>query len=250
MDNLNLQKTVFITGATSGIGEQTAIEFAKHGDKVIITGRRRERLEILKAKIQEDFKGEVLAIHMDVRNYNEVKDVISKLPEDFKVIDILINNAGLALGFVPFQEGLVEDWDIMIDTNFKGLLYVTSCIVPIMIEAGKGHIINIGSIAGREVLPNGNVYCATKHAVDGFTKGLRHDLIKYGIKVTQVAPGATETEFSIVRFKGDKERADNVYKGFKPLIAEDIANIIYYISTLPPHVNIADILIYNVSNIF
>lgn len=239
----SIQKTVLITGATSGIGEQTSIEFAKNGHKTIIIGRRLDRLIALKNKIQNEFHTAVHSIQIDVRNRKDVEKAISSLPDEFKAIDVLINNAGLALGFVPFEEGLPEDWDTMIDTNIKGLLYVTHYVLPLMIKANKGHIINIGSIAGREVLPNGNVYCGTKHAVDGITKGMRHDLTKYGIKVTQIAPGATETEFSIVRYKGDKSKASAVYEGFQPLVGKDIAEIIYYVTTLPQHVNIADMLI-------
>ncbi len=239
----NIKKTVFITGATSGIGEQTAIKFAQNGHNIIIAARRKEKLIALKEKIENDFKINVHSIVLDVRNLNAVKNAIENLPDNFKTIDVLVNNAGLALGFVPFQEGNTNDWDTMIDTNIKGLLYVTRYVAPLMITAGKGHIINIGSIAGREVIANGNVYCATKHAVDGITKGMRQDFLKHGIKVTQIAPGAVETEFSIVRYKGDKNKANNVYKGFKPLVANDIAEIIYYTTTLPEHVNIADMLI-------
>lgn len=239
----NLKKTVFITGATSGIGEQTAIEFAKNGHNLIITGRRKERLEALSNKIVNDYNVNVLPLVFDVRNLDEVKNAISNLPDEYKKIDVLINNAGLAIDFVPLDSGYTDDWDTMIDTNIKGLLYVTRCIAPLMIKVGKGHIINIGSIAGREVIANGNVYCATKHAVDGITKGMRQDFLKHGIKVTQIAPGAVETEFSIVRYKGDKNRADNIYKGFKPLVAKDVAEVVYYTTTLPEHVNIADLLI-------
>jgi 3-hydroxy acid dehydrogenase / malonic semialdehyde reductase len=233
----------FISGATSGIGEATATKFAQNHFDIIITGRRGERLKTLAAKLSDETGAKVLPLVFDVRKRKEVELAINSLPAEWKKIGVLVNNAGLALDLDPVNDGNPDNWDIMIDTNVKGLLYLTRAISPLMIQAGSGHIINIGSVAGREVYPNGNVYCATKHAVDALTKGTRMDLLKYGIKVTQVAPGAAETEFSEVRFEGDKVRADNVYKGYTPLRAEDIAGVIWYVASLPPHVNINDILV-------
>lgn len=238
-----MRKIVFISGASSGIGEATAIKFAHNQYDLIITGRRTERLNALASKLESETGAEVLPLGFDVRKWAEVERVIKSLPEKWKQIDVLVNNAGLALGLDPIQDGTIDNWDRMIDTNVKGLLYLTRAIAPLMIARASGHIINIGSVAGREVYPNGNVYCATKHAIDALTKGMRMDFLKYGIKVTQVAPGAAETEFSEVRFAGDKALAANVYKGFTPLSAEDIANVIWYVSSLPPHVNINDILV-------
>ena len=183
----------------------------------------------------------VLALSFDVRNRQQVVDAFSAIHDDWKNIDVLINNAGLALGLNPLQNGDYNDWDQMIDTNVKGLLYVSEAIMPWMIENKKGHIINIGSIAGKEVYPGGNIYCASKHAVDAISKGMRLDLLPHGIKVTQIRPGLAETEFSVVRFKGDKNKADNVYKGYEPMNAHDIAEVIFYVTTLPPHVNINDL---------
>jgi 3-hydroxy acid dehydrogenase / malonic semialdehyde reductase len=240
-------KTVFITGATSGIGQACAKAFASKGQRIIICGRRSKRLQTLKKQLEEIYHVEVLAIELDVRNRAAVGNAISKLPENWISIDILVNNAGLALGLNSIGEGEHDDWDQMIDTNVKGLLYISRAIIPGMMERKSGHIINIGSIAGRETYPNGNVYCATKYAVDAITQGMRLDLVSYGIKVTQISPGATETEFSKVRFNGDTERANNVYKGFKPLSGDDIANAIIYVASLPPHVNINDMLIMPVS---
>jgi 3-hydroxy acid dehydrogenase / malonic semialdehyde reductase len=238
-----MRKIVFISGATSGIGEASAIKFAHNQYDLIITGRRAERLNALARKLESETGAEVLPLVFDVRNRTEVEHIINSLPEKWQKIDVLLNNAGLAAGLDPVQDGNIDNWERMIDTNVKGLLYLTRAIAPLMIARASGHIINIGSIAGREVYPNGNVYCATKYAVDALTKGMRMDFVKYGIKVTQVAPGAAETEFSEVRFDGDKTRAANVYKGFTPLRAEDIADVIWYVSSLPPHVNINDILV-------
>ncbi|HEX7410639.1 MAG TPA: SDR family oxidoreductase [Bacteroidales bacterium] len=238
-----MRKIVFISGATSGIGEASAIKFAHNQYDLIITGRRAERLNALARKLESETGAEVLPLVFDVRNWTEVEHIIKSLPEKWQKIDVLLNNAGLAAGLDPVQDGNIDNWERMIDTNVKGLLYLTRAIAPLMIARASGHIINIGSIAGREVYPNGNVYCATKYAVDALTKGMRMDFVKYGIKVTQVAPGAAETEFSEVRFDGDKTRAANVYKGFTPLRAEDIADVIWYVSSLPPHVNINDILV-------
>lgn len=238
-----MRKIVFISGASSGIGEATAIKFAQNQYDLIITGRRAERLNALASKLESEKGIEVLPLAFDVRKWTEVESAIKSLPERWQKIDVLVNNAGLAAGLDSIQDGKIDNWDRMIDTNVKGLLYLTRAIAPLMIARASGHIINIGSVAGREVYPNGNVYCATKHAVDALTKSMRIDFLKYGIKVTQVAPGAAETEFSEVRFAGDKTLAANVYKGFTPLSAEDIANVIWYVSSLPPHVNINDILV-------
>ncbi len=236
-------KTILITGATSGIGLACAYRFAKEGNNVIITGRRAERLDKVKNDLTKDYGIDVLALNFDVRDKDAVFENLENLPEKWKDIDVLVNNAGLAVGLNTIQEGVIDDWERMIDTNIKGLLYVTRAILPGMVKRKKGHVVNIGSIAGKEVYPNGNVYCATKHAVDALTKAIRIDAVNAGIKVTQIAPGAVETEFSIVRFKGDKQKADSVYKGFEPLHPEDIADAIYYVTDLPPHVTINDLLI-------
>lgn len=238
-----MQKTVLITGATSGIGEAAAKIFAKNGCRLILTGRREDRLTDFSNKLIAEFGIEILPLVFDVRQLEAVQQAVNHLPESWKAIDILINNAGLAVGLNTIQDGVIDDWERMIDTNIKGLLYVTRCFAPLMIARNSGHIINIGSIAGKEVYANGNVYCATKHAVDALTKAMRIDMVKHGIKVTQIAPGAVETEFSIVRFKGDKGAADNVYKGFTPLSATDIADAIYYVTSLPAHVCINDLVI-------
>lgn len=236
-----MKKTAFITGATSGIGLATAKEFAKHNIKLILCGRRKERLEVLKNELEK--KTEVFTLTFDVADKNAVSQAISSLPSDFKHIDILINNAGNAHGLDPIQNGNIEDWDAMMDINVKGLLYVSKAIIPQMVTRKSGQIINIGSSAGKEVYPKGNVYCASKHAVLAITEGMRIDLNPYGIKVGAVNPGLVETEFSKVRFKGDAI-ADTVYKGYKALQAEDVAEIIYFAVSRPPHVNIADILVF------
>jgi NADP-dependent 3-hydroxy acid dehydrogenase YdfG len=238
-----MNKTILVTGATSGFGKAIASRFAKEGNDLIITGRREELLEELSAELRDKYKIEVLSLCFDVRMKEEVELAISSLPEEWKAIDVLVNNAGLAVGLNPIQEGVIDDWEQMIDTNVKGLLYMTRFVSPLMVERKKGHIINIGSIAGREVYPMGNVYCGSKFAVDAITKGTRIDLVSHNIKVTQVAPGAADTEFSMVRFKGDQKRADSVYKGYKPLNAEDVAEVVWYVTTLPDHVNINDMVI-------
>ncbi len=238
-----MKKIILITGATSGFGKATAEIFAHNGHDLIITGRRGNLLEELSARLKNEYKVEVLPLCFDVRIRADVEKAIFGLPEKWKKIDVLVNNAGLASGLSPIQEGDYDDWEKMIDTNVKGLLYMTRTVAPMMIANGKGHIVNVGSIAGKETYPNGNVYCATKYAVDSLTKGMRIDLLTHGIKVTQVAPGAADTEFSVVRFHGDKQRADNVYKGFQPLKPEDVASVIYYVTTLPDHVNINDLVI-------
>ena len=234
--------TAYITGSSSGIGKAIALRLAKKGYNIILTGRREALLQSLAQQIREEYRVDVWVSPYDVRKVEEVKNAVENLPENWKKIDILVNNAGLAVGLNTVQDGNIEDWERMIDTNIKGLLYVTRHIAPLMIKQGTGHIINIGSIAGKEVYPNGNVYCATKHAVDALTKSMRMDMVKDGIKVTQIAPGAAETEFSLVRFKGDKQAADNVYKGFTPLSADDIADVVDYVVNLPHHVCLNDIV--------
>jgi NADP-dependent 3-hydroxy acid dehydrogenase YdfG len=236
-----MTKTIFITGATCGIGKACAVKFAQNNCNLIITGRRQERLTELANELTSAYSVKVLTLAFDIREKDAVVKAISTLTGEWKKIDILVNNAGLAVGLLPINEGLFDDWERMIDTNIKGLLYVSRCIIPLMIANDKGHIINIGSIAGKETYPNGNVYCATKHAVDSLTKAMRMDLLKYGIKVSQIAPGAVETEFSLVRFKGDAAKAGNVYKGYTPLKPEDVADAVYYVSSLPGHVNINDL---------
>ncbi|MFH4965984.1 SDR family NAD(P)-dependent oxidoreductase [Gaetbulibacter sp. M235] len=236
-----MSKTALVTGATSGIGKATAYEFAKHGIQLIICGRRQERLEAIKKELESLTK--VCTLQFDVRDKRQVEKAIASLPNEFKQIDILINNAGNAHGLDPIQSGSLDDWDAMMDINVKGLLYVSKAVIPQMTERQSGHIINIGSSAGKEVYPKGNVYCGSKHAVLAITEGMRIDLNPFGIKVGAVNPGLVETEFSKVRFKGDKI-ADTVYKGFKALQAEDIAEIIYFVVSRPYHVNIADLLVF------
>jgi 3-hydroxy acid dehydrogenase/malonic semialdehyde reductase len=238
---LKLKKTAFITGATSGIGKATAEIFAKQNIRLILCGRRLERLLYLQKELQTFT--DVHILNFDVSDKQAVFNAIESLPEEFKTIDVLINNAGNAHGLSPVQDGDTDDWESMIDINVKGLLYVTKAISPRMVYRKKGHIINIGSISAKEVYEGGNVYCATKHAVDALNKGMRMDLSKYGIRVSAVHPGLVDTEFSTVRFKGDRERADSVYHGFEALKAEDIADLIHFVVTRPYHVNISDILI-------
>lgn len=236
-----MNKTVLITGATSGIGKATAILFAVKGFHMILCGRRQERLDALKTELGK--KTEVHTLNFDVRDREATFQAIGSLPDAFSEIDILINNAGNAHGLDPINEGSADDWDAMLDINVKGLLYVSKAVIPKMVERKSGHIINIGSTAGKEVYPKGNVYCASKHAVDALTIGMRMDLNPYGIRVGAVNPGAVETEFSNVRFKGDNDRADSVYDGFNPLVAEDIAETLLFVVTRPSHVNIADLII-------
>lgn len=238
-----MQKTVLITGATSGFGKACARSFAHEGHRLILTGRRADRLRTEAETITKMYGVEVLTLNFDVRNRESVKAAVESIPPEWRKIDILINNAGLAAGSDPLQDGNMEDWEQMIDTNIKGLLFVTKNVFPLLLQSECPHIVNIGSIAGKEVYAKGNVYCATKFAVDALTRGMRIDMLSRGIKVSQVAPGAAETEFSQVRFKGDKEAAANVYKGFKPLEAEDIANAVLWITSLPAHVNINDLVI-------
>ena len=236
-------KTIFITGATSGIGKACAHIFAENGNKIIITGRREERLLELKKELEENKDTKVKTLSFDIRSKAEVNQAIESLDSSWKDIDVLINNAGLAVGLNKIQDGEIDDWERMIDTNIKGLLYITRAISPLMTAKKSGHIINIGSVAGKETYPFGNVYCATKHAVDSLSKAMRIDMVEFGIKVTQIAPGAVETEFSNVRFKGDDAKADSIYNGFEPLHPEDIADAAYYCANLPKHVNINDMLI-------
>ena len=236
------KNTVLITGATSGIGKSTAIIFAKNKFNLILTGRRLDRLVQLKDELEREYNIQVQVLHFDVRNLEETKKALQEIDRTlFPTLDILVNNAGLASGYGPIDEGQYDDWNTMLDTNVKGLLHVSREIIPWMKQQGFGHIINIGSTAGKDVYQNGNVYCASKHAVDALTKSMRIDLLNYGIKVTSINPGACETEFSLVRFKGDKEKADAVYDGFIPLKPEDIADAIYYTATLPKHVCVNDL---------
>jgi 3-hydroxy acid dehydrogenase / malonic semialdehyde reductase len=232
-----------ITGATSGIGEATARILASNSYDLIITGRRKDRLEKLSAAIVKENKVKVLPLVFDVRHQTETEQTLGALPPEWKSIDVLVNNAGLAAGLAPVHEGLLSDWEQMIDTNVKGLLYVSRIIITWMIERNKGHIVNISSIAGKEAYDNGNVYCGTKHAVEAISKSMRIELLKYNIKVSTISPGAVDTEFSNVRFKGDTGRAKAVYKGYTPLNAMDIAESILFAVTRPAHVNINDILI-------
>lgn len=233
----------FITGATAGFGKATAIKFAQFGWDVIITGRRQSRLDQLEEEIIDTYETKVFTLSFDVRNNDEVVAAIQSLPQEWKKIDVLVNNAGLASGLASIQDGDLSDWETMIDTNVKGLLYVTKAILPFMTERKSGHIINIGSIAGKEAYAKGNVYCATKHAVDALSKSMRIDLLPFGIKVTAINPGAAETEFSIIRFKGDTDKAAQVYKGYEPLKPEDIAEVIYFAASRPAHVVLNDIII-------
>ena len=241
--NENFEKVVLITGATSGIGKATASLFAQNGFRVILTGRRADRLASLKEEFENKFPTAIETLVFDVRKIDDAQAAIASLSEDWNSIDILINNAGLAKGFDPIHEGKLEDWNTMIDTNVKGLLYMTRFISPSMVARRKGHIINVCSTAGHEAYPKGNVYCATKHAVDALTKGMRLDLYKHGLRVSQVSPAhVEETEFAKVRFDGDEERA-KIYEDFKPLRSVDVANTIYFIATQPDHVNIQDVML-------
>ncbi|RYY47688.1 MAG: SDR family NAD(P)-dependent oxidoreductase [Chitinophagaceae bacterium] len=237
-----MTKTVFITGATSGIGKACAEKFAAEKYNIIITGRRQERLDDLKDSLEKNYAIQVLSLCFDVQNKETVFSQVNALPEDLSV-DILVNNAGLALGKEPFDEAHMDDWETMLNTNVHGLLYVTRALMPRLKKSSSAHIINIGSIAGKEVYENGNVYCASKFAVDALSKAMRIDLLKHGIKVTALHPGAVETEFSIVRFKGNEEKAAATYQGYEPLIGSDIADAVYYCAALPPHICINDMVI-------
>jgi NADP-dependent 3-hydroxy acid dehydrogenase YdfG len=238
-----MPKIVMITGASAGFGRATAIKFAGNGFDLIITGRRKERLDELEKELLSFGKIRVLSLNFDVRNREEVATVIGNLPEEWKSIEILVNNAGLAVGMDHIDKGNIDDWERMIDTNIKGLLYITRAVAPLMVARNRGHIFNLGSIAGKENYEYGNVYCASKSAVDSLSRSMRIDLLKNNIRVTNIAPGMAETEFSIVRFKGNKEKADAVYKGIDPLTGKDIADVIYFCATLPEHVCINDLVI-------
>jgi NADP-dependent 3-hydroxy acid dehydrogenase YdfG len=240
---MNKNKLALISGATSGIGKASAELFAKEGWNLVITGRRQERLDVLAKKLSEENKINVITLCFDVANRSELQKAIAKHQSDLETIDVLINNAGLALGKSPFQDGLDSDWETMIDTNVKGLIYLTKEIIPFFLKKKSGHIINVSSTASRDMYPGGNVYSATKSAVDALTKSLRLDLLEHNIKVSSVAPGMVQTEFSEVRFHGDKAMAERVYEGFEPLKAKDIADAIYYIASRPAHVHIGDMVI-------
>ena len=235
-----MNRTILITGATSGFGEACARKFAESGDHLILTGRRKERLEKLKEELQD--KVQVLPLVFDVQDKAAVFAAIAGLPEAWRKIDVLINNAGLALGRDYFDEADLQDWETMIDTNVKGLLYVTRAVLPLLIPSGHGHVINLGSVAAKDIYEKGNVYCGSKAAVDAISHGMRIDLLRHGIKVTAIHPGAADTEFSNVRFKGDAEQAQKIYQGFTPLSAEDVADTIHYCASLPPHVCLNDIV--------
>jgi 3-hydroxy acid dehydrogenase/malonic semialdehyde reductase len=235
-----MSKIALITGASSGIGWATAVLLAETGYDLIICGRRKDRLD----ELSQQLKVDTHQLLFDVRDRGAVEEAMESLPERWRAIDVLVNNAGNAHGLGKIQEGSIEDWDAMIDINVKGLLYVTKSIVPGMVARGSGHVVNIGSVAGKEVYPNGNVYCGSKHAVDAINNGMRMDLLGTGVKVSQICPGLVETEFSLVRFKGDEAKADSVYQGFDALQAKDIAEVIQFVVTRPAHVNIADTLIF------
>ncbi|TCJ13379.1 SDR family NAD(P)-dependent oxidoreductase [Flaviaesturariibacter flavus] len=238
-----MSKTIFITGATSGFGAACAGIFAENGHRLVLNGRRQERLEAIASDLRARFGTDSLLLPFDVRDRAAVTAAIESMPAGWRDVDVLINNAGLALGRDLFQDASLDDWDQMLDTNVKGLLYVTRALVPRMLERRRGHIINLGSVAGKEVYERGNVYCASKFAVDALNRSLRIDLLAGGIKVTGIHPGAAETEFSLVRFKGDTDTAQKVYQGFQPLSARDVAEVIYYTTTLPPHVCVNDLVL-------
>ena len=236
-------KTVFITGATSGIGKSAAYKFAELGANLILAARRTDRLEVISSDMMSEYSVKVFTVEMDVRNYDEVKSKIESLSGEWKNIDILVNNAGLARGLSKIHEGSVKDWNEMIDTNVKGLLFVSRCIIPLMLKNNSGHIINIGSIAGREVYPMGNVYCATKHAVDAITKSMRMELVDTGIKVTTIDPGLVETEFGLVRYRGDAEKSKTAYTGMEPLTPDDVAETIIFAATRRENFVIAEMVL-------
>lgn len=239
-----MNKYVFISGATAGFGRACAEIFAKNSYPLILTGRRKERLDIIRKELSEKYNVDVQVLCFDVRDQQQVEQAIDSLDKNvLNNLGIVINNAGLAVGRGPIQEGIIDDWERMIDTNVKGLLYVSRKLAPVLKKNGGGHIINIGSIAGKEVYAGGNVYCASKHAVDALSKAMRIDLLPFNIRVSNIAPGAAETEFSLVRFKGDEATAKSVYQGFEPLKAEDIADVVYFAATRPAHVTLNDIVI-------
>jgi NADP-dependent 3-hydroxy acid dehydrogenase YdfG len=239
---MTIHRTALITGSTSGIGRATAITFAQNGIDLILCGRREDRLSELAQSLSSQVK--TICLNFDVRNRHEVVDAIQQLPDAWKKIDILVNSAGNAHGLSPIQDGDMDDWDAMMDGNVQGLLYVSRTVMPFMVERKTGHIINISSVAGKWVYPNGAVYCASKAAVEALSEGMRHDLTQYGIKITNIAPGAVETEFSLVRFKGDSERAKKVYDGFEAIQPEDVADAILYAVNTPKRVTIADIVLF------
>jgi serine 3-dehydrogenase len=232
-------RIVLITGASAGIGAACARSFAAAGAKLILAARRTDRLK----QLADQLNTEVYVQSLDVRNRSAVKEFVAALPEKWRAVEILVNNAGLAQGFDKLHEGEIDDWETMIDTNVKGLLYVSRAVIPGMVERGRGHVINIGSIAGHEVYPGGNVYCATKHAVDGLTKGMRIDLVDTPVRVSTVDPGLVETEFALVRFHGDQDQAKGTYQGYKPLLAEDIADAVVWVASRPDHVQVAEVII-------
>jgi NADP-dependent 3-hydroxy acid dehydrogenase YdfG len=236
-------KTVFITGATAGFGEACAVKYAQNGYGLILNGRRKERLEVLKASLEEEYGVSSYLLPFDVRDRKAVFDSIASLPEEWKDIDVLINNAGLALGRDAFDEADLNDWDTMIDTNVKGLLYVSKAVVPMMVKSNRGHIVNVGSVAAKDIYDKGNVYCATKAAVEAISKAMRIELLAHHIKVTAIHPGAAETEFSLVRFKGNEQTAKKMYDGFTPLSAQDVADVIFYCTSLPLHMCINDLVL-------
>jgi len=236
-------KLVFITGATSGIGRATAFRFAQSGCRLLLAARRQERLESLSAELVQKFDVDVRTLVLDVRDFNAVESAISGLEDEWKNIEVLVNNAGLARGLSKVHEGSLDDWNEMIDTNVKGLLYVSKCVIPLILKSGSGHVINIGSIAGNEVYPNGNVYCASKHAVDAITKGMRMDLSGTNVRVTTIDPGLVETEFSLVRYRGDESKAKATYKGMKPLSPDDVADAILFAATRDENVVIAQMVL-------
>jgi NADP-dependent 3-hydroxy acid dehydrogenase YdfG len=238
-----MNRTIIVTGATSGFGKAIAEMFAEAGDHVILTGRREDRLKQLAESLKMKYGVRVLPLAFDVRDRNQVMEILGGLPQEWTPVDILVNNAGLALGRDHFDEADLDDWDTMIDTNLKGLLYTTRAVLPFLRKGGGGHIINMGSIAGKEVYEKGNAYCASKHAVDAISKSMRVDLLKHAVKVTAIHPGAAETEFSLVRFKGDAETARSVYEGYEALTAADVADLVRYCADLPPHVCLNDVVI-------
>jgi serine 3-dehydrogenase len=241
MDRLK-NKTVLITGASSGIGASCAKIFAKAGSKLLLCARRIDRLENLIKELRKEYNSSIYFFQLDVTKRQDVEEKLNSLPEEWKEIEVLVNNAGLSRGLDKLYEGKVEEWEEMIDTNVKGLLYVTRVVLPWMVKRNSGHIINIGSVAGHEVYPAGNVYCATKYAVNAINKGLKMDLLGTNIRVSSVDPGLVETEFSIVRFRGDKERAKVVYQGLTPLTPDDVADAVFYCASRPPHINISEII--------
>ena len=238
-----MQKIVFITGASSGFGKASAEKFAANGYDLILNARRKDRLDELSASLVKEYGIKTLQLPFDVREQEAVTEAIDTLPEEWKAIDVLLNNAGLALGRDYFEEASLDDWNIMVDTNIKGFMYVARAVSRLMAARKQGHIINMGSVAGKQVYERGNVYCATKHAVEAMNQAMRIDLLRHNIKVTAIHPGAAETEFSMVRFKGDEINAKGVYNGIKPLTASDVADVIFYTTTLPPHVCINDLVL-------